>query len=248
MIKSSKYVKFGCLLVAVYMTQAEAQAPQQTAREAAPFDLTGYWVSVVSEDWRWRMLTAPVGDRGSIPVNSAGQEAAQNWNPEGNARSCLIYGAAGIIRQPGRLRISWQDDETLQLDFSAGNQTRLLHFGEIDNNPQASLQGQTRASWFKQRQTRGLGFGGPPSSFAGGNLHAETRALLPAWLQSNGFPYSAQATMREYFNVHTTPDGNEWLFVTTIVSDPLYLNQDYTTTSNFRRETDGSRWNPHDCE
>ncbi|MBV9746178.1 MAG: hypothetical protein JO099_20655, partial [Acidobacteriia bacterium] len=26
-------------------------------KAAAPVDFTGYWVSVVSEDWRWRMVT-----------------------------------------------------------------------------------------------------------------------------------------------------------------------------------------------
>ena len=38
-----------------------AQTPP-TAKTAALFDPTGYWVSIVTEDWRWRMTTPPKGD------------------------------------------------------------------------------------------------------------------------------------------------------------------------------------------
>ena len=37
-------------------------------KEGAPVDLTGYWVSVVTEDWRWRMKTPPKGDVASLPL------------------------------------------------------------------------------------------------------------------------------------------------------------------------------------
>mgnify|MGYP003342381936 CR=1 FL=1 len=40
--------------------QAQPSArPAPTARSSAPVDLTGYWVSVVTEDWAWRMRTPP---------------------------------------------------------------------------------------------------------------------------------------------------------------------------------------------
>ena len=47
--------------------QATAQPPgppppQRSARESAPIDLTGQWVSIVTEDWRFRMVTPPAGD------------------------------------------------------------------------------------------------------------------------------------------------------------------------------------------
>ena len=29
-------------------------APPQAPRAAAPIDLTGYWVAIVTQDWRWR--------------------------------------------------------------------------------------------------------------------------------------------------------------------------------------------------
>ena len=30
---------------------------RRPARAGAPIDLTGYWVSIVTQDWRWRMVT-----------------------------------------------------------------------------------------------------------------------------------------------------------------------------------------------
>src|SRR4030095_1766959 len=51
-----------CLLVASFVAVAEAQrgagAPQAaaaTGKAGAPVDLTGYWVSLVTEDWIERM-------------------------------------------------------------------------------------------------------------------------------------------------------------------------------------------------
>jgi len=124
--------------------------PPLTAEQAAPVDLTGTWVSIVSEDWRWRMVTPPVGDVASIPVSGAGRKAAASWdlaadNSAGN--QCKAFGVGGLTRQPGRVRISWQDPETLKLEFDAGTQTRLLHFGDMQPPAQPTLQGFSAASW-----------------------------------------------------------------------------------------------------
>ena len=111
--------------------RGQAPAPPQTARQAAPIDLVGTWVSVVTEDWRWRMVTPPKGDVASVPVSPEGRKTAQAWDPAADNASgnqCKAFGVGGIMRQPGRLRISWQDDETLKLEFDAGTQTRLLNF------------------------------------------------------------------------------------------------------------------------
>ena len=59
---------------------APPQAPQ-TPQAGAPIDLTGYWVSVVTEDWRWRMVTPPKGDFASVPLNPEGTEGGQLVGP-----------------------------------------------------------------------------------------------------------------------------------------------------------------------
>src|SRR2546423_7395376 len=130
-----------------------AQAP--TPRALSPIDLTGNWVSIVTEDWRFRMVTPPKGDYASVPLNAAARAVADKWDPakdeaEGNA--CKSYGAAAIMRVPGRLRISWDNDTTLKIETDAGTQTRLLHFGPSTGSGQAataepSWQGYSVATW-----------------------------------------------------------------------------------------------------
>jgi hypothetical protein len=127
--------------IAVAYPSVEAQrggGPARTARAAAPVDLTGTWVSVVSEDWRWRMVTPLKGDAASVPLNGAGRGAVMAWDlDKDNAANlqCKAFGVGGVMRQPGRLRISWQDDNTLKLEFDAGTQTRLLNFDKTKTAP-----------------------------------------------------------------------------------------------------------------
>lgn len=232
------------------VAQRGSSAEPVSARDAAPFDITGYWVSVVSEDWRWRMLDAEPGDAlNGIPLNQAGRELAEAWVSEDGMQSCLTFGGAGIIRYPGRLHIDWEDDDTLRIDFSAGEQTRLLHFNNesTQESSASSLQGDTRANWYKERQTRGLGFGGPVRSFDGGNLRSVTSNLQAAFLQRNGIPYSNQATIEDFYKVIDAPNGDRWLIITSVVTDPVYLQQHWITSTNFKYEENGDNWNPISC-
>ena len=84
---------------------APAAQPPATPRGRAPIDLTGYWVSIVNEDWRWRMVTPPKGDVASVPLNAEGTKVANAWDPATDG-SCLAYGAAGLMRIPTRLNIT----------------------------------------------------------------------------------------------------------------------------------------------
>src|SRR5208283_2953208 len=168
-----------------------AQKAALTARQAALIDLTGYWVSIVNEDWRWRMLTAPIGDVASIPVNDEGLRVAKLWNPakdQADGAACKAYGAAGLMRMPTRLHIHWADENSLQIDTDAGQQTRVLHFqGQWDGKP--ALQGYSAASWFKQVQQTGFGapYGGPEPG-KGGSLKIITTHMTPGYLRTNGVP------------------------------------------------------------
>src|SRR5205814_5450393 len=90
-------------------TQLDAQGrggPPQTGQAAARMDLTGYWVSLVTEDWLWRMITPPKGDLASVPLNAAGTQAAGAWDlakDNANGDQCKAFGAAAVMRNPGRL-------------------------------------------------------------------------------------------------------------------------------------------------
>ena len=110
------------------VTVAQRGQPQ-SAEATAPVDLTGNWVSVVSEDWRHRMMTARKGDFESLPLNANGRQTANTWDLDqdnADGLQCKAFGVGGIIRQPGRLRISWMSEDTLQFEFDAGTQTRIL--------------------------------------------------------------------------------------------------------------------------
>jgi hypothetical protein len=227
------------------------QGPPPTARSQQPFDLTGYWVSIVSEDWRWRMVTPAKGDYASLPLNNDGRKVADSWDlakDKASGTECKAFGAAALMRVPGRVHITWQDDSTLKVETDAGQQVRLFHFGSTQPTTPRSWQGSSKAAWFKQPQGSGLGFGGGGQrGFAGGNLKVVTTNMREGYLRKNGVPYSEDAVLTEYYNRHSEPNGTEWFTVTTIVDDPKYLTIPFITSSSFRKEPDGSKWRPTPC-
>ena len=224
--------------------------PPPTGRAGAQFDLTGTWVSVVSEDWRWRMVTPAKGDYASVPLNAEGRRVADTWDlvkDNASGEQCKPFGAGGIMRMPTRARISWADDMTLKLETDAGTQTRLYHFTPAAaTSGEPGWQGVSSASWFKQAQSRGLGFGGAPPQGAG-VLKVVTTRLRPGYLRWNGVPYSDAAVVTEYYNKHSD-FGIDWFTVTTVVEDPKYLTQPFLTSSSFRKEPDDSKFAPTPCE
>ena len=239
---------YALFLTAAVLTAApQAQGRQGGApspRAAAPIDLTGTWVSVVTEDWRWRMRTPPKGDYTSLPLTDAAIKVANAWDPARDTSSgeqCRGYGAAAIMRLPGRVRVAWENDTTLKIEAEAGTQTRLFHFVKPPPGHGPGWQGTSIATW----QAAGRR-GGAPN---GGSLRVVTGNLRPGYLRKNGVPYSANAQVTEFFNVVTDSTTNDtWLFVTTIVEDPQYLSVPRFVTSSHFKKTDGSTWNPTPCE
>ena len=217
------------------------------ARTAAPIDVTGLWVSVVTEDWRWRMRTPPKGDYASVPLTPAAIKAAQSWDPAQDTAAgeeCRAYGAAAIMRQPGRVRITWGDDNTLKVETEAGTQTRLWQFAAPVQPGPASWQGTSVATW--QPAGGGARRGGGPAP-RGGSLRVVTTNVRPGYLRKNGIPYSANARVTEYINRTNEPNGDSWLIVTTVVEDPQNLTSRFVTSSHFKKVPDGSAWTPTAC-
>jgi hypothetical protein len=240
-------------VVALTCAGISAQAPQggppqaQTPQDAAPIDLTGYWVSIVNEEWRWRMVTPPKGDYASVPLNDEGRKVADTWTPAMDGR-CEAYGAGGLMRLPTRVHITWQDPATVKIETDAGTQTRLLHLGESRPPADRSLQGYSVASWeFAGGGGRG-GRGGGRGGARFGSLKVVTTNLRQGWLRKNGVPYSENSTVTEYYDRFKSTNGDEWFFVTTLVNDPKYLQQEFVTSSHFKKEPDGSKWSPSPCK
>jgi hypothetical protein len=223
------------------------QAPRP-AKTIAPEDLTGYWVSIVTEDWRWRMVTPAKGDFTSVPLNQEGRKVAMAWDPDKDIKDgnqCKAYGAAAIMRVPGRVHIAWTDDNTLKVDTDAGTQTRTFHFNAKAPATEApSWQGYSVATWDGMRPAP-RGGGAPPP---GGSLKVVTTHMKPGYLRKNGVPYSGDAELTEYYDRTNEPNGDSWLIVTTIVHDPANLAQDFVTSTHFKMEKDGAKFSPSACE
>jgi hypothetical protein len=272
------------LLMILFATAAVAQAQGRGQRGApvaakamAPIELTGYWVSVVSEDWRHRMTTPRKGDYESLPLNAEGRRVADTWDLAKDNQAevqCKAFGIGGIMRQPGRLHITWQDDNTLKMDFDAGTQTRLLYFDKSkmpspSEKAEKTWQGISFAQWegpaLGQRgrgaaaaaAPRDAGGGGqglrggpaPPSAvLESGDLKVVTTHFREGYLRKNGVPYSEDATVTEYIHrLPQHPNGDNWLLVVTVVDDPKYLSDSFYTSTQFKLEADGAKWNPTPC-
>ena len=211
------------------------QAPA-SPKAGAPIDLTGYWVSIVNEDWKFRMVTPAPGDYNGVPMTAASRKIADAWDPakdEAAGDQCKSYGAPALLRAPGMLHITWQDDNTLKLDADAGTQTRLFHFGnwKAPAGSPATLQGDSVAKWE-----------GRP-----GTLTVETSHLKAGYLRKNGVPYGENATLTEYFDLVKERNGDVKMVVTTVVVDPTYLTQSFVISTNFKKQASDAGWKPTAC-
>jgi hypothetical protein len=210
-----------------------AAAPATSPRQAAPIDLTGYWVSPIIEDWKYRMVIPNKGVFDGIPLSAEGRKVGMAWDPAADEKAgeqCRAFGAAGIMRLPGRLHVTWQDDSTLRVDTDTGTQTRTLSF-RASPAAEPTWQGQSLAQW----------------NVPARSLKVLTTNLKPGYVRRNGAPYSDRATVTEYWELHTLPNKDEWLTVTTRVEDPVYFTRPYLTSSDFKKLPTSAGWNPTPC-
>ncbi len=265
-----RFICVGLLLASMLwmsgMKSAGAQPPipgaasdnsPPNARKQAPYDPAGNWVSLVTRDWRFRMLVPPKGDFAGVPVSPVGKGFATAWDASADAsagKQCEAYGAGAVMLIPERLQIAWQDDNTLRVQTDAGMQTRLLHFVADAKAAEAgpSWQGYSLARW-QIAQPRA---NNPFSTYQvheqavrAGSIKVSTTHLLAGLIRKNGVAYSDQAQMTEYWEQHAGPPGDyaSYLLITSVLSDPLYLLGDYRTMAIFEREPDNSKWDPTPC-
>ncbi|HTR36424.1 MAG TPA: hypothetical protein VMH80_11005 [Bryobacteraceae bacterium] len=232
--------------------------PPPPAKAAAPIDLTGYWVSLIVDEWRFR-VTPQKGDIAYMPINAEARRIAEAWDPDkdtADGNQCRAYGAVGVMQRPGRLHITWEDDNTMRIDADSGTQTRVLHFGRPPaQRGEPSWQGYSTAQWLVRGRALldlgGIGFvfgGGPAQPAKGqGSLKVVTTNMLPGYIRKNGVPYSGTAVLTEYMNLLAGAEGDVYLAVTAMVEDPVYLNQPFVRTYTFKKQPDASGWDPTSC-
>ena len=235
------------LLITPHLLFAQAGAPTResspSGKDSAAFDPTGYWTSVVTENWRMRMVPPAKGDYLGIPISATGKQAADAWDlakDEAAGNQCKAFGAPAIMNLPTHLHITWQDDNTLKMDIDFGNQTRVFHLGNWTAAAHArSLQGNSAATWTSRR-----GSGGPATAKY---LRIATTDLLPGYLRRNGIPYGEDASLVEYVDLFQEPNGGALLVWTAVVNDPVNLEVPYMLTSQFKKLANGSAWDPTSC-
>ena len=257
-------MKIASVLVACVLAGATVQAqrgnqpPPPSPRAGAPIDLTGYWVSIVTADWRWRMVTPAKGDYQGVQLNAEGRKVANAWDPakdEAAGEQCKSYGAPALMMVPGRIHITWQDDTTLKVDTDAGIQTRLLRFGtQTPADEPRSWQGVSRAQWLNPRPNVPLQLrpanrtaDAPSVRPTGGSLQVVTKNLRAGYLRKNGVPYSENAVLTEHWDLYKRPNGEEWLTITTQIEDPQFLSNVRLVAPVFKKEPNGSKWDPTPC-
>ncbi len=238
-----------------------AAATPPSAKAMAPIDLTGYWVSVITEDWRYRMVTPSKGDFQGVPMTPAARMVADAWDPnkeQSSGGACKSYGAPALLRQPTRLHITWEDDNTLKMESDAGKQVRLFHFGDWKGTSAPSLQGDSVADWENMGGGRGGRGGGgrggaraaaPSNEPSDASLKVVTTNLTGGFLRKNGVPYSDKTSLTEYFDLMKEPTGEQMFVVTISTTDPTYLTRAFVISSQFKKEPGDTdpKWKPTDC-
>jgi hypothetical protein len=231
----------------------QAPAAPANARAAAPVDLTGYWVSIVTEDWIERMApdSPPSGTGGRDAADrAAGGRGRGAAVPPAGADPCRVYGAGGSMRLPGRLNITWADDNTLKIDMDAGTQTRLLRFGQVPAPAQRTLQGHSVAVWDTGARAGGFGGGGggrggaAPPAPRWGQLRVVTTNTTGGYLLSSRNTYSENAVITEYFMPHSD-FGVDYMTVMTSIEDG---GNPRLVSSTFKKEPNGSKFAPTGCD
>jgi hypothetical protein len=243
------------LLVAVFaawlpmMAHAQFGQPMPPQPKDSPQwakELSGYWVSLVTENWRLRMVTPSKGDYIGIPLNKDAQKIADGWDPqkdEASGQACRGYSAALIMSRPERLHITWQDPSTLQMEIDAGEQTRTFHFGgTVPAAFQPTWQGYSVAIWHPRHTPN---YGRTPLEAR--YLEATTTHLLPGYVRQNGVPYGANAVVKEAYDLITVSDKEKYLTITQWVTDPQYLDYPYVLSEIFRKQPTDAGWNPTPC-
>jgi hypothetical protein len=176
---------------------------------------------------------------------------ADAWDPAKDAASgegCKAYAAPVVMRIPGRVHVTWQDAQTMKIETDAGGQTRLFYFAGPPEAQVRDWQGSSKADWdLGNAGAGGLFFGGGRGGPQGGSLKVVTTKMRQGYLTPNGVPFSESATLTEYYDLVKEKNGTQYLVLTSMLNDAMYLSQPMWTAVHFRKQADAGGWNPKAC-
>lgn len=189
-----------------------------------------------------------------MPLNQAARRIADAWDPAKDAaagEACKAFAAPSVMRIPGRLHISWQDDQTLKIETDAGKQTRLYYFANPPEKTAEDYQGNSKAEWDLGNAGAGglfFGGGGGAASAPSGSLKVVTTKMKAGYVARNGIPFSNTATLTEYYDLVKEKSGVEYLILTSTLDDPTYMSQPMWTATHFKKQGDATGFTPVSCE
>lgn len=201
---------------------------------AAQVDLSGTWTAVVHEDQPERGPGPELGDYLGLPINAAAQLRGEAYD-------------AALLTLP-----EWQC-RPHPADYGVNHSHHRL-LPVVDNTSQAIVAWDYQREWQQARRTFHLGDVQAPPEFAphtwqgfsvarweGNALRVDTTHLKAGYTRRNGMARSDKATLREYYVRH-----GDYMTVTSILTDPVYLTEPLVRTRNFRLDPN-RRIAPYPC-
>jgi len=208
-------------------------------KDGSPVRHPGYWVSVVTEDWRFRHGDSPKGIYTGVSLNAEGRKIADAWDPandEATGEQCRATGLRTSCGCPDAFT-SLQDEQTLKIETDAAKQTVCYISIAIRG------RGEIGRVFRKRHGTDPVGPRYRSSRFSEG-CHDQPQAGI---LAKEGVPYSASAVLTEYFDRVIEPTARRNLAITSTVRIQCIWRSRSSRHSHYKKQTDSSGWNPTPC-
>jgi len=222
MIFSTEKCSLGGLLLLLFSTPQYAQTAAPAAGvQYVQTDISGDWSLKIHEDDRYRNPGAELGEYEGIPLSPAGRLKASSWNASLNTlpeRQCLPL-PADDFTDFGNMRI-WKDVDPITRQVVAwheynewGGQERTIW-----------MDGRSHPSQYAPHTWQGFSTG----AWEHNQLTITTTHLKMAPFERIGIYRSDEGTLREHWVRH-----GDYLTVTLIISDPVYLSEPFIRTRDY---------------
>ena len=204
---------------------------------AQEINFSGDWSPLYHEDGPDRIPGAPLGDYAGLPLNEAGRQRGQTWDP--NIISvvpelqCRQHGADYAIRGLAHMRVEREIEPRAQ-------QVRALH-------TRMNFANMTRTIWLDGREHPPADaphtWGGfSTAHFENGMMVVYTTHLKESYHRRNGIPSSSERTYTEYWYIH-----ENILTVVSVADDPVFLTEPLVRSQNWVYNP-AMRITPSGCE
>lgn len=222
---------FSILVLILAVTQLSAQTgPKQAA--SGHTDFTGVWAPVFTEDRGPRLPGPERGYYDGLPVNDAAKKTGDEWDADIQYTlegQCVSHTAIYMMRAPFQFEVLQSDNLFIMVSESF-EQVRTVYLDGRDPHPEEApltRMGNSLGTW------------------DGDALVIRTINMEAGYIRRNGAPHSSKAILTEHLVRHSGSYG-DYLTMTRIVEDPVYLTEPLVRSLTFRHVPDG-QLQPYPC-